>query len=116
MTADSQTYTLADLRTGHPLNTVSGDLASASAAIDQAIHDVSTQRGEIGAFQSDELAPRLTQIATAREHLTSAVSLIRETDYATEVSSSIRYQLLYTASARMLRIADRASRGLFISA
>lgn len=105
---DSESYTLADLRTGKALNTVSGDVSAASDSIDQAIHDIATQRGRIGTYQSNQLAPRLAQIASTREHLTAALSLIQDTDYAMELSRSIRYQLLYNTSAQMLGIAMRS--------
>lgn len=92
------TYSLADLKSGKALNVTSGNVNLAGDVIDQAISDVSTIRGGLGAFQTYTLQARLSGIATAREHLTRTVSMIRDTDYAAEVSNDIRTKLLTSAT------------------
>jgi len=99
----STTYTLADLKTGGDVSTA----ALASKVIEQAITDVSTQRAKIGAFDKNTLQTRLATIETSREQMLSAVSMIRDTDYAMEVSRAARYDLLKQSSILMLNKSNR---------
>ena len=99
----STTYTLADLKTGGDVSTA----ALASKVIEQAITDVSTQRAKIGGFDKNTLQTRLATIETSREQMLSAVSMIRDTDYAMEVSRAARYDLLKQSSILMLNKSNR---------
>jgi len=109
------TYTLADLGKGKSLNITSGNLSTAAEVVDQAIDNVATMRGQIGAFQQNTLQTRINEISSAREHLTSAVSMIRDTDYAMETSRSVRYQLLSAASIKLLGKAQQNQRKHILS-
>lgn len=100
----TSTYTLADLKTG---GAVVNTAALASAVISQAISDVSTQRAKIGAFDKNTLQTRIATIETSREHMLNAVSMIRDTDYAMEVSRNARFELLKTSSMLMLSKANK---------
>jgi len=107
-TVDNSThYTLADLKAGGALSGSSANLAIASKVITQAINDVSTQRAKIGAFDKHTLQTRIATIETSREHMLSAVSMIRDTNYAMEVSRNARYDLLKTSSMLMLGKANK---------
>ncbi|MBC8106163.1 MAG: hypothetical protein H7Z14_06200 [Anaerolineae bacterium] len=99
----SSTYTLADLKTGGGVTT--GTLAS--KVIAKAISDVSTQRARIGAFDKNTLQTRIATIETSREQMLSAVSMIRDTDYAMEVSRNARFDLLKQSSMLMLTKSNR---------
>ena len=99
----STTYTLADLKSGGTVST--GSLAS--KVIEQAIGDVSTQRAKIGAFDKNTLQTRIATIETSREQMLSAVSMIRDTDYAMEVSRAARFDLLKQSSMLMLTKSNR---------
>jgi flagellin-like hook-associated protein FlgL len=92
------TYTLADLKTGQPLNTLGANSANAGAVIDRAINDVATQRAQLGAFDRNTLQTRINGIASSREQLLSAVSMIRDTDYAHAVAQHSRSKLLQRSS------------------
>ena len=48
--------------------------------IDQAITEVATVRGELGAFQANTLESNLTSLQVAAENMTSAESTLRDTD------------------------------------
>jgi flagellin-like hook-associated protein FlgL len=72
------------------------------AVISAAIENVATMRGKAGAFMKNDIEPRLEQISSAREHLTSTVSMIQDTDMAMEVSAAARAQLLANSSQRAL--------------
>ena len=103
------TYTLADLKTGGNLTASTANGSLASKVIDQAINDVSTQRAKIGAFDKNTLQTRIATIETSREQMLNAVSMIRDTDYAMEVSRKARFDLLKQSSIMMLNKANRKS-------
>jgi flagellin len=101
-TVDGETHTLADLRSGGSLDITSTDSATSMAVISAAIENVATLRGRAGAFMKNDVEPRLSQIASAREHLVSTVSMIQDADIAQEVSAAARAELLSNASQQAL--------------
>jgi flagellin len=58
------------------------------AVIDQSITDVTTQRGALGAFQTNTLESNLNTLASTFENLTNAKSVIEDADMAEE---SVKY-------------------------
>jgi flagellin len=109
--ADSTSYTLADTGSGKDLNIVNGDLSGASDAVDQAISDISTMRGEIGAFSQGVVSSQ-ARLFKSKFYLTSSVSMIRDTDYAMEASRRIRAQLLARAGNYALGFAGAYPGGI----
>ncbi|MGH7215482.1 MAG: flagellin, partial [Tepidisphaeraceae bacterium] len=102
-------YTLADLTSGKALDISGGSSDLASKVIDAAIQSVGTNRGQVGAFQKYQVQTRIHEIDAAREHLVSAVSMIRDTDYAMEVSRGIRAELLEKTSLTAMMVAQTSS-------
>jgi flagellin len=102
-TAGGNTYTLADLKSGNALSTLGGTSETAGAVIDKAINDVATRRGSIGAFDKYTLQTRINSVAVARENLTSAVSMIRDTDYAKAITQEKSAKLLQQSSLLTLK-------------
>jgi flagellin len=96
------TYTLSDLTTGKPLNTLGTNGASAGTVIDQAINDISTQRANLGAFDRNTLEPRIDAIATSRAQLLSAVSSLQDTDFTLAAIQQSHDQVLQTSSLASL--------------
>lgn len=105
---DGETCTLADLGSGGALNLEDGDVAGAQQAIQQALTDVSTARGRIGAFQKDAVGAGLDSLGDAIINLTAADSIIRDVNYAAETA-------LFSQSL-VLQQATLAAVGLFASA
>ncbi|CAN5516827.1 N/A [soil metagenome] len=101
------TYTLADLKSGASLNAATGSAALANQLIDRAISDISTQRAKIGSFDKHTLQTRIATIETSREQMLSAISTIRDTDYAAEVSRNARFDLLKQSSILALNKSNR---------
>lgn len=112
VTIDSSDYTLADLRAGHSLNIADSDGTAAAKVLDKAISDIATQRGRIGAFESNDLASNLSTIAVAQEKISASASLIGDTDFAMEVSRKVRSQILLETSTRLLGLPRKEARGL----
>ena len=96
------TYTLADLKSGKALSTLGDNAATAGAVVDQAINDVATRRASLGAYDKYTLQSRLNGVATAREQVLAAVSLIRDTDYAMATAQQSTAKLLQQSSLSAL--------------
>jgi flagellin len=101
---DGTTYTLADLGSGGDLNLVDGDLDAAQQVIRNALTDVVSERGRIGAFQRSTINTRLNAVGIAIENTAAANSLIRDTNYAQEAVTFNRAQLLHQASLQTIGI------------
>ena len=76
--------------------------------IDQAITEVSTLRGTLGAFQSNTLESGMNNLRVAEENLVAAESIIRDTDMAAEMTSFTRNQIMLQAATAMLSHANAA--------
>lgn len=77
------------------------DAAGALARIDAASKAVGTQRGDLGAFQSNTLETTLRSLSVAGENLASAESTIADTDYAQQSAEMVRNQILMQAGLAM---------------
>ena len=87
-----------------------GNLGSVSA-IDNAIKNVSTARGNFGAVQN-RLEHRLNNLATYQENLTSSESRIRDVDMASEMTKFTKLNILQQAGTSMLAQANQAPQGV----
>ena len=94
---------------------VSAVLAASTAAtlsalgvsdIDNAIKDVSTARGSLGAVQN-RLEHRLNNLATYQENLTASESRIRDVDMAEEMTKFTKLNILQQAGTSMLAQANQ---------
>lgn len=96
-------YTLADL-TGD-LNLVDGDVEKAQRVVDAAASSISTSRASRGAMVKNQFESRLDSLYVELENTVAAESLIRDTDYASEVSELVRSQVLREAALKMTLLA-----------
>lgn len=91
------------------------DVTSASkaqdslAVIDAAIKEVSGLRGKLGAFQSNTLEATASNLRATLENTVSAESVIRDTDFAQEISNFTNSQVLVQAGASVLQSANQTS-------
>jgi flagellin len=76
------------------------------AIIDQAITEVATVRGELGAFQANTLESNLTSLQVAAENMTSAESTLRDTDMAQELATFTRNQIMSQSATAQLAQAN----------
>jgi len=77
--------------------------------IDKAIKEVSTSRGEMVAFQKNNLESNLNYLRIAHENSVSSESVIRDADMAEEMATFTRNQILMEASTSMLAQANQNS-------
>lgn len=96
---------LNSLATGNWL--LNGRAQDAIAVIDAAIDDVTSQRGALGAFQSNTLESNINSLKVTRENLTSAESTIRDVDFAVESANFTKLQIMVQSSTAMLAQANQ---------
>ena len=75
--------------------------------IDQAIYEVTSARGNLGAFQKNTLESNLNNLRYATENLTASESALRDTDMAREMSEFTKHQILMAAGTAMLGQANQ---------
>jgi flagellin len=93
---NSITHTLADAASGKALNIVDGNLDGASLSIDAAIDDIAELRGKVGSFEQGVVSSQAV-LSKSSIQLSSALSQIRDIDYAMEASRQVREKLLAAA-------------------
>jgi len=97
---------LDELGSGKGFNVVDGDLSSAQKVVSEAIEQVSTLRGRLGAFQRNTLGATKRSLAVNLENSSAAESVIRDTDFASETAALTRSQILVSAATNTLSLAN----------
>jgi len=77
--------------------------------IDKAILEVNATRGEMGAFQKNNLESNMNYLRIAHENSVSSESVIRDADMAEEMATFTRNQIMMEASTSMLAQANQNS-------
>lgn len=80
--------------------------------IDQAIYEISSSRGNLGAFQKNTLETNLNNLRYATENLVAAESVIRDTDMASEMSEFTKQQILLASGTAMLGQANQTPKAV----
>ena len=80
--------------------------------IDKAIEDVTVQRGELGAFQRNNLESNLNYLRIAHQEITNSESVIRDADMAAEMMAFTRNQIMVESSTAMMAQANMMSRSV----
>ncbi|MEZ6123114.1 MAG: flagellin [Planctomycetaceae bacterium] len=89
------------------------DVTSASksqdalAVIDAAIDEITNLRGDLGAFQQNTLNSTANNLRTTLENTVNAESVIRDTDFAAEISNFTSQQVLVQAGTSVLGNANQ---------
>ncbi|HMN40131.1 MAG TPA: flagellin [Phycisphaerales bacterium] len=100
---------LNSLGSGQTNNVVtSTDLAQAQKIIGNAITEVSTLRGRLGAFQKNTIGATVRSLGVALENTTAAESSIKDANFAEETASLTRNQILVQAATNVLGLANQA--------
>ncbi|MBQ31849.1 MAG: flagellin [Deltaproteobacteria bacterium] len=80
--------------------------------IDRAIEQVAIQRGDLGAFQKDNLESNLNYLRIAHENILSSDSVVRDADMAEEMTDFTRNQILVESGTAMLAQANQMPRNV----
>jgi len=75
-------------------------------AVDSAIADLNTERGKIGAAQN-QIGYHIANLEAAYENTRAAVSVIKDADYAKEMSDFTKFQIINQAGVAMLAQANQ---------
>jgi flagellin len=98
---------LSSLASGQANNVVtSTDLTQAQNIISNAINEVSTLRGRLGAFQKNTIGATVRSLGVAVENSTAAESSIKDADFAAETANLTRNQILVQAATNVLSISN----------
>ncbi len=83
------------------------DPTGASRIVDEAINQVTSLRGRLGAFQATTLESNLVSLSETVANLTEAESSIRDADFAAESARLTRAQILVQSGTSVLGIANQ---------
>ncbi|MFI4861670.1 MAG: flagellin [Phycisphaerales bacterium JB063] len=97
---------LDELGASKAANVIDGDKGKAQNIINDAIKQVSTLRGRLGAFQKNTIGATIRSLGVALENTAAAESAIRDTDFAAETAALTRSQILVQSSTQILSIAN----------
>jgi flagellin len=97
---------LSSLGSGQANGLASKNFTVAQRIVREAIDQVSSLRGRLGAFQKNTLRTTINSLHVAKENVTSAESAIRDSDFAMETSNLTRSQILVQSSTMTLQLAN----------
>lgn len=89
--------------------TTAAGAEDAIAIVDQAISDVATIRGKLGAFQTNTLESNANNLQSTLENTKAAESVVRDTDFAEEIATFTRLQTQLQAGATVLGNANQTT-------
>lgn len=98
---------LFQLGTGGLAELSSDNLNVAAKIIEEAIDEVTSLRGRLGAFQRTTLETNQNALNDTLTNLTAAESNIRDADFAEETANLTRSQILVQSGTRVLAIANQ---------
>jgi len=104
--SNNATRFLDDLGSGSALNVVDGDLTDAQAVVGNAISEIASLRGRLGAFQQNTIGSTIRNLQIGVENVSAAESQIRDADFAAETAQLTRSQILVSAATNSLSLAN----------
>lgn len=103
---NSVTGYLSSIGSGGNNSLVGGNTIQAQKIITEAIRQVSTLRGRLGALQKNVLETNINSLNVALENVTASESAIRDADFAAETAALTRSQILVQANTSVLAQAN----------
>jgi flagellin len=97
---------LDDLGSSKTANVVDGNLETGQKIVNDAIGQISSLRGRLGAFQKNIVGATIRSLGVALENTSAAESSIRDTDFAAETAELTRSQILVNAATNVLAISN----------
>ena len=103
---DITTGFLSSLASGGANSLTSRNLSTAQNILSEAINQVSTLSGRLGAFQEYTLGSTINNLNIAYENASSALSDVEDTDFASETANLTRAQILVSSATTVLSTAN----------
>ncbi|HEX4124507.1 MAG TPA: flagellin, partial [Tepidisphaeraceae bacterium] len=97
---------LSSLASGGANSLTSGNLTTAQTILSEAVNQVATLNGRLGAFQDYTIGATIDSLNVAYENASSAESAIADTDFASETSNLTRAQILQQSATTVLAQAN----------
>jgi flagellin len=97
---------LSSLRNNGENSLVSGNTLQAQKVISDAVSQIATIRGRLGALQKNVLETNISSLSVALENVTASESAIRDADFAAETAALTRAQILVQANTSILSQAN----------
>ncbi len=94
------------LKSGGDNSLTGANLYTAERIVDDAIKDITTLRGRLGAFQKNVLETNISSLRVTLENVTASESAIRDADFAAETAAMTRAQILVQANTSILSLAN----------
>jgi flagellin len=88
-------------------NDLATDPTTAAAIVDDAINQITSLRGRLGAFQRTSLETNKEALNDTLVNLTDAESSIRDADFAAETAALTRAQILVQSGTTVLQVANQ---------
>ena len=89
--------------------TSASNAQDALEVVDAAIGEIATLRGDLGAFQSNTLESTGNNLRATLENTVNAESIIRDTDFASEIAEFTKNQVLVQAGTSTLSNANQSA-------
>ena len=86
---------------------LSTDPTTAARIVEEAINQITSLRGRLGAFQRTSLETNKNALSDTLVNLTDAESQIRDADFAAETAALTRAQILVQSGTTVLQIANQ---------
>ena len=86
---------------------LSTDTTKAADIVDQAVDQITSLRGRLGAFQKTTLETNISTLGSTVTALTNAQSTIQDADFASETANLTRAQILVQSGTAVLQIANK---------
>ncbi|MBL8828945.1 MAG: hypothetical protein JNM18_18335, partial [Planctomycetaceae bacterium] len=99
---------LSALRSGSTDELSKADLTTAASLVEQAISEIATLRGRLGALQKNAFESNIRSLQSSVQEVTAAQSSIRDADFAAETAALTKNQILVQAGTSVLSIANSA--------
>ncbi len=103
---------LNSLKSGGSNSLPTRNFSAASAVVETAIDEISTLRGRLGAFERNTLQTNIRSLQAGVENVSASVSVIRDADFAQEISLLTRSQILASAGTSVLATANAQSQSV----
>ena len=103
---------LSEIVTGGSKSLVNGAFRQASDILDVSLDQISVLRGRLGALERNMLDTNIRQLQITFENLTASESVIRDTDFAVEITELTRAQILQAAGISVLAIANAVNQNV----
>ncbi len=98
---------LSTLKSGGANEVAAGNFTNAEIIADNAINQIATLRGRLGAFQKNVVETNMNSMNVAFENVSASESVIRDADMAAEISKLTLAQILVQSTIQVLAISNQ---------